>query len=131
MYMQEFLQASDEVDKEYYNDDVNCENVIEWIRNSPIVTVSFSQKRYISKLKKLAEKYPEDVQIVVENNDGSIVAHLPLKYIKISAPKKMSISDERRRELSDRFKAYHSSRRNSSVDDDEEDDDDDEEMDEV
>jgi hypothetical protein len=36
----------------------------------------------------LAEKYPEDVEIVAENRDGTICAHLPLKalHLTIYAP---------------------------------------------
>lgn len=33
------------------------------------------------KVKKLAEKYPDQVQIDWENKDGSIVAHMPVSAI--------------------------------------------------
>lgn len=65
------------------------ENNIEWLNGQNRVTVSFSQGKFINKVKKLAESHPE-VEIVAENTDGSITAHLPLKYIKISAPRQMS-----------------------------------------
>lgn len=57
------------------------ENVIEWIVNDKIATVTLSQKKYINKVKRLAEKYPEEVKIEWENADGSIVAHLPVNAI--------------------------------------------------
>ena len=67
------------------------ENVIEWLRGDSTVTVTFcSNSKYNTKVRRLAEQYPNDVQIVAENVDGSIVAHLPLKYIKVSAPKQVS-----------------------------------------
>ena len=67
------------------------ENAIEWLRGDSVVTVTLcSNSRYNSKVRKLAKEHPEDVQICDENADGSIVAHLPLKYIKISVPKKLS-----------------------------------------
>ncbi len=60
------------------------ENVIEWINGDKEVTVTFSQKKYIRKIKELAERYPDEVKIIDENSDGSILAHMPLSAIHIS-----------------------------------------------
>lgn len=54
------------------------ENVIEFLKNSEQMTVTFSQGRFISKTKKPAEKFPDKVQIIAENEDGSIVANMPV-----------------------------------------------------
>lgn len=78
------------------------ENVIEWLNNDSEVTVTLNQRRYISKVKKLQEKNPDEVRIVAENKDGSIVAKLPIKYIKISAPRKLS--EEQRNQARERLK---------------------------
>lgn len=85
------------------SDNVN-ENVIEFLRNQETATACFCQPRFISKVKKLAEEYPEDVIITDENPDGSIVAHIPTKWVKISAPRKMS--DEQREMLAERLASY-------------------------
>lgn len=98
--MNEFEKACSEVEKDR-NYEYSQENAIEWIRNSNVATVTFSQGRYISKIKKLAEKYPEEVQITAENKDGSIVAHIPVSYIKINNLKR-EISDEKREVLRER-----------------------------
>lgn len=69
----------------------SCEdNCIEWLRGQNIVTVTLSYGRLKNKVLKLAEEFPEEVQIVANNEDGSIMAHLPLKYIKITHPKVVS-----------------------------------------
>lgn len=60
------------------------ENVIEWLNGEDTITATLNQVRYINKVKKLAIKYPDLVQILVENKDGSIVAHLPLKALKFN-----------------------------------------------
>ena len=60
------------------------ENCIEWITGRQRVTVTLSQPKYIGKVKRLAKTHPDEVQIKHINEDGSIVAHLPLKAIKIS-----------------------------------------------
>ena len=64
------------------------ENVIEWITGDNRVTVSLTQKRFINRVKRLAEKHGEAVEIVAENADGSICARLPLKalHLTIYAP---------------------------------------------
>ena len=80
------------------------ENVIEFTRDNRVATVTFCQGRYVTKVKELAKKYPEEVQITHENEDGSIVAHIPTNYIKINK-RTHNLTDEQRQELSDRLKA--------------------------
>lgn len=83
------------------------ENCIEWLNGQDRVTVTLSQGKYINKVKKLAEKH-EGVEIVKENTDGTLLAHLPLKFIKISAPKQMT--DEQKERARERFKAIQKER---------------------
>lgn len=85
------------------SDNVN-ENVIEFFRNQETATVTFCQPRFVSKVRELAEEYPKDVQITFENPDGSIVAHVPTKWIKISAPRKMT--EEQREKCAERLAQY-------------------------
>ena len=94
--MTEFEKAAWEVDKEFDNDEVSNENVIEWIRGSKTVTISFTQKRFITKVHNLAQKYPDKVQIVHENKDSSIVAHLPLSAVHISIRPGREMTEEQR-----------------------------------
>lgn len=89
------------------------ENVIDWIRDSKYATVTFSQGRYITKIKKLAEKYPDECEIVAENKDGSILAHIPVKWIKISA-NKSNMPEEQRIASAERLKTWRNVRRNNS-----------------
>ena len=82
--------------------DYSRENVIGWYKNSEIATVTFSQGRYISKIKKLAEKHPDDVK-VLENVDGTILAYIPVKAIHIGI-RNIKMSDEQKKAVSERFK---------------------------
>lgn len=70
------------------------ENVIEWITGEDVIAVTLSQKKYITKVKKLAQKYPDDVKILSENKDGSIFAHLPLKFLKLYVINGKELSEE-------------------------------------
>lgn len=78
-----------------------AENVIEWSKNHKRATLSLSQGRTISRVKRLAEKYPEEVQILAENKDGSLYAHIPVSWIKINPPKELT--EEQRKEISERL----------------------------
>lgn len=60
------------------------ENVIEFLKGAETATVTFCQGRYISKIKKLAEKFPDECEIVAESPGSSIMAHIPVKWIKIN-----------------------------------------------
>ena len=60
------------------------DNCIEWLTGQQRVTVTFSQPKYINKVKRLAKTHPDQVEIKHINKDGSIVAHLPLKAVKLS-----------------------------------------------
>jgi hypothetical protein len=81
--MKEFEKASEELEKDIRNYDVEEENVIEFLRGTETATVTFSQGRYITRIEKLAKKHPDKVQIVARNKN-SIVAHIPVKAIKIN-----------------------------------------------
>ena len=89
------------------------ENVIDWIRDSKYATVTFSQGRYITKIKKLAEKYPDECEIVAENKDGSIMAHIPVKWILISN-RSRDLSEEERQVIADRLRNTREQGRNDT-----------------
>ena len=83
----------------FYSNDENC---IEFLNNQHSITVSFCMPKWINKIKKLKEEHPDDVKIISENKDGSICAKLPVKFLKISAPRK--VSEEQRQAARERFK---------------------------
>lgn len=87
-----------------YDEDVH-ENVIEFERNYPRATGTFCQPRYISRIRKLAQERPEACQIVAENTDGTIVAHFPVEWVRISPPRELDLTDEQRMERSERARS--------------------------
>ena len=79
------------------------EFAIDWIRGAEYASVTApSGSALKSRLYKLAKKAPDDVKILAENKDGSIFAHIPVNYVKISPPKQMS--EEQKAVASERFK---------------------------
>lgn len=79
------------------------ENVIEFLRGQKTATVTFSQRRYINRIKKLAKKRPDECEIKKINSDGSIVAHIPTKWIRINPPRVIILSEEERIKRRERF----------------------------
>lgn len=73
------------------------ENVIEWTRDTKTAVVTLTQGRYISRIKKYAEKKPTECIILAENLDGSICARIPVSWVKISPLREVS---EEQREIS-------------------------------
>lgn len=80
------------------------ETNIEFVEGEIRATISTHRKRYINRLQKYAEEYPGEVEIVHTNKDGSILAHFPVSWIKISPPRKVNMSEEERRKTGERLR---------------------------
>ena len=77
------------------------ENVIEFLKDSEKATVTFSQGRYKTRIRTLAKQRPGECQIVAENKDGSLCAHIPTSWVKIIPTRELS--DEQRQEIGERL----------------------------
>lgn len=63
----------------------NNENMIEWISGSHSATVTFTNRKHISRIKKLYEERKDEFRYFHENKDGSVCAKIPLKWVKLNA----------------------------------------------
>lgn len=79
------------------------ENNIEWLTGQGTVTATIHQPRYVHKVQALAEKYPDKVKIDAVNSDGSVLAHLPLKAIRINIIES-GLTDEQKAEAGRRLR---------------------------
>lgn len=79
------------------------ENVIEFYNSDEYALVTLNRGRYISKVLKYAEQFPGECKILAKNTDGSILAKLPAKWVRIAKPKSMELTDEERKELGERL----------------------------
>lgn len=66
------------------------ENVIEFSKGQDNATVTLSQGRYKTRIRKLAKKYPEYCRIIAENKDGSLCAHIPTAWIRINPVRQLT-----------------------------------------
>ena len=60
------------------------ENAIEWFIGDDMCTATFTQKKFINRIRRMSETYGELVEITHENADGSIVCKFPLKAVHIT-----------------------------------------------
>lgn len=74
-----------------------------WLRGADYAEVSApSGSALKSKLLSLSEKYPDEVTNIVINKDGAIFCHVPVSYVKVSHPKR--VSDEQKEAAAERFR---------------------------
>ena len=62
----------------------NNENAIEQLTDERSATVTFTDRKMINRIKKIYEERKNEFKYFVENEDGSICAKLPKKWIKIN-----------------------------------------------
>lgn len=70
------------------------ETSLDHIAGQNTYTFFTSEAAMINKIMKLAEEYPDDVEFMAKNCDGSILCHVPKNWVKIQPPRKLS--DEQR-----------------------------------
>lgn len=69
---------------------------------------SSNEPKYISKVHKLKEKYPDLVTIIAEpeDNDGVIYAKMPISFFRLQAPNSREMSDEEKSLISERLRQW-------------------------
>lgn len=93
------------------------EFVIEWLRGQNTASITAPNKSTLkSRVQKLSIEHPEDCVIVAENKDGSIFAHVPVKYIKLNVPHVLSEETRAKKRL-----VLEQNRSNSALNDSDED----------
>lgn len=79
------------------------ETVVEYVKGDHTITVSSTDKAWINKILKLCAENPEETRIVAQNPDGSVCAKLPKKYLKLSKPRKVTLSEEQKAAAAERL----------------------------
>ena len=84
----------------------NKENCIEWLTGQNMIVLSLTQERMINKVRKLKQKFPNEVKIKT-NKDGSICAKIPFSYLKLNHTERepKELTDEEKKEIRKRLQA--------------------------
>ena len=76
---------------------------IEWIKGNDYAGVTAPSGTALkSKLMRYAKERPDEVKVMEANKDGSAFFHIPISYVKISPPKK--VSDKQKAEAGERLR---------------------------
>ena len=66
------------------------ETVYEHAAGSATFTVSAAERWSAAMLNRLAAEHPDEVEITARNQDGSLVAHVPLAWMRIVPKRNMT-----------------------------------------
>lgn len=77
------------------------ECAVNFIKGEKVASVTAATgTKWNNRLRKWAEEFPEAVQIIAVNEDGSVFAHFPSKFVKLERP-----VERKGREMTDEEKA--------------------------
>lgn len=95
----------------------NKENMIEFLSGEHFCTVTFTNRKHINRIKKLYEERESEFKYIHENTEGSVVAKIPLKWMKINpgalpgTSKKREMTDEQKAAFVARVQAGKNNKR--------------------
>ena len=78
---------------------------------------SSDERKFITKVRKLKEQYPDQVRIIMEpeENDGCIYCEMPTEWFTIRVPRKLDLTDEQREAMRDRLNQIRKHSSNTEV----------------
>lgn len=85
------------------------ETVFEHTQNSTTWTVSTNERLYKNQLARLAKAHPDDVRMIAQNKDGSVLYHIPASWLRVRPPRKCVMPPEQRAAVAERLKASRGS----------------------
>lgn len=88
---------------------------IEWIKGRDYAGVTFPSGTALkSKLMRYAQERPDEVKIETLNQDGSAFIKVPVNWVKISPPRK--VSEEQREAAGERFRKMWEEKKGENYD---------------
>lgn len=92
------------------------EFAINWLKGGGYAEITAPASTALkNKLLRLKEERPNEVTHVIENKDGSMVCHVPVRWIRVSPPRK--VSEEQREAARQRFAEIRERMRSGEIDD--------------
>ena len=81
------------------------ETCVEYLDVDDHATFCSAERKWVNKILKLKEEYPDEVDIrnYPEDNHGVILAHIPKNWLKISPKRTRDLTDEQREAMSKRL----------------------------
>lgn len=82
-----------------------AETAFDYITTDTYATFSTDEAKWIRRITALSKTHPDEVKIIYtpEQNHGTLYAHVPKSWMKISPPRKVSFTEEQRLAASERM----------------------------
>ena len=91
------------------------EFAIEWTKKGEYAGVTVPSGTALkSKLMRYAKERPDEVKVMAVNKDGSAFFHVPVSYIKVSPPRK--VSEAQREAAGERFRRMWEEKKGANYD---------------
>ena len=88
---------------------------IEWLKGDEYAGVTVPSGTALkSKLMRYAQERPDEVKLMAENKDGSACFHIPISYVKVSPPRK--VSEEQKKAAGERLRKMWEEKREMEED---------------
>ena len=88
---------------------------VEWIKGNDYAGVTVPSGTALkSKLLRYAQEKPGEVKVIAVNKDGSAFFHIPISYVKVSPPRK--VSEAQREAAGERFRRMWEEKREMEED---------------
>lgn len=71
------------------------ETAFDYLSCDAHATFYTSESKWMRKIKSLQQSHPNEITIINESEDG-IMVHIPKSWMKITPPRKMTLTDEQR-----------------------------------
>lgn len=86
--------------QEYEDDSESSrENTVEFLSGQHYTVVTFTNRKHVNRIKRIYESRSSEFKYLIENQDGSLCAKIPLKWVKIN-PGSVPDPDKPKREMS-------------------------------
>lgn len=83
------------------------ETCVEYLDVDSHATFCSAERKWINKILKLKESYPDEVDIreYPETNNGIILAHIPKSWMKVNPPRQSNYTEEQRAAIAERLQS--------------------------
>lgn len=90
------------------------ETSVGYISDENYASFCSSEKKWITKMLRLYNQYPDKVEILYmpEDNEGTLFCHIPKSWLKVSPPRQVNYTEEQRAAMAERLAV---ARNNKSV----------------
>jgi hypothetical protein len=91
------------------------ETTFDHIKGNDKFSLTAAEQWSIAMVKKLKARYPDEVEILHTNPDGSMLVHLPFDWMRVVPKRKDTLTDRQRAERANSMRTVRMKRLNTGI----------------